>query len=217
MSPTKSEDAIGAKGRPFTGAEYLASLRDGREVYVYGERVDDVTTHPAFRNAARSIARLYDALHDPKTKDLLTSPTDTGSGGYTHKFFRAAHSRDELIAQRDAIAQWARMSYGWMGRSPDYKASLMNTLGANHQFYGKFSGNAKAWYRRAQEYVLFMNHAIVNPPLDRAKAPDQVKDVFITIQKETDAGIYVSGAKVVATSSALTHYNFLGQNAAVPT
>ena len=71
---TKSEDAIGAKGRPFTGAEYLASLNDGREVYVYGERVDDVTTHPAFRNAARSIARLYDALHDPKTKDLLTSP-----------------------------------------------------------------------------------------------------------------------------------------------
>src|SRR6476660_5214866 len=217
MSPTKSEDAIGAKGRPFTGAEYLASLRDGREVYVYGERVDDVTTHPAFRNAARSIARLYDALHDLKTKDLLTSPTDTGSGGYTHKFFRAAHSRDELTEQRDAIAQWARMSYGWMGRSPDYKASLMNTLGANHRFYGKFSDNAQRWYKRAQEHVLFMNHAIVNPPVDRAKAADQVKDVFITIQKETDAGIYVSGAKVVATSSALTHYNFLGQNAAVPT
>ena len=61
-----------------------------------------------------------------------------------------------------------------------------------------------------------MNHAIVNPPVDRAKAADQVKDVFITIQKETDAGIVVSGAKVVATSSALTHYNFLGQNAAMP-
>src|SRR3979411_1530081 len=93
----------------------------------------------------------------------------------------------------------------------------MNTLGANHRFYGKFADNAKAWYRRAQEHVLFMNHAIVNPPVDRAKAADQVKDVFITIQKETDAGIIVSGAKVVATSSALTHYNFLGQNAAVPT
>jgi 4-hydroxyphenylacetate 3-monooxygenase len=213
----RAEDAIAAKGRPFTGAEYLASLRDGREIYVYGERVEDVTTHPAFRNAARSIARLYDALHDAKTKDVLTSPTDTGSGGFTHKFFRAARSRDELIAQRNAIAQWARLSYGWMGRSPDYKASLMNTLGANHKFYGKFSDNAKNWYQRAQECVLFMNHAIVNPPVDRAKAADQVKDVFIAIQKETDAGIYVSGAKVVATSSALTHYNFLGQNsAAVP-
>ena len=89
MSRTKSEDAIAAPGRPFTGAEYLASLRDGREVYIYGERVDDVTTHPAFRNAARSVARLYDALHDPKSKGVLTAPTDTGSGGYTHKFFRS--------------------------------------------------------------------------------------------------------------------------------
>ena len=71
MKRVKSEDAIGAKGRPLTGAEYLESLRDGREVYVYGERVADVTAHPAFRNAARSIARLYDALHDAKTKDLL--------------------------------------------------------------------------------------------------------------------------------------------------
>jgi 4-hydroxyphenylacetate 3-monooxygenase len=61
-----------------------------------------------------------------------------------------------------------------------------------------------------------MNHAIVNPPVDRNKAPEQVRDVFITIQKETDAGAYVSGAKVVATASAITHYNFLGQNAAMP-
>ena len=216
MDRVKSEDVIAGKGRPFTGAEYLESLRDGREVYVYGERVKDVTTHPAFRNAARSIARLYDALHAETTKPLLTCPTDTGSSGFTHKFFRAARSREELVAQRDAIALWARMSYGWMGRSPDYKASLMNTLGANYDFYGKFADNAKAWYRRAQENVLFMNHAIVNPPVDRSKPVDQVKDVFITIQKDTDAGIYVSGAKVVATSSALTHYNFLGQNAAVP-
>src|SRR5262245_65834750 len=145
MSPMKSEDAIGPKGRPFTGAEYMCSLRDGGAFYVYGGRVDDVTTHPAFRNASRSIARLYDALHDPKTKDLLASPTDTGSGGYTHKFFRAARSRDELIAQRDAIAQWARLSYGWMGGSPDYKASLMNTLGGNDELSGKLAGKARCW------------------------------------------------------------------------
>ena len=108
------------------------------------------------------------------------------------------------------------MSYGWMGRTPDYKASLMNTLGVQYDFYDKFADNAKRWYRRAQDNVLFMNHAIVNPPVDRNKAADQVRDVFITIQKETDAGCYVSGAKVVATSSAITHYNFLGQNAAMP-
>src|SRR6185437_13032320 len=103
------EDVLAGKNRPFTGAEYLESLRDGREVYIYGERVKDVTTHPAFRNAAASIALLYDALHDAKTKDVLSAPTDTGSHGYTMKFFKAARSREDVVAQRDAIAAWARM------------------------------------------------------------------------------------------------------------
>ena len=206
------EAILAGNKRPFTGAEFLQSLRDGREVYIYGERVKDVTEHPAFRNSARSIALLYDALHDQKTKDVLTAPTDTGSGGYTHKFFKAARSRRDVIAQRDAIAAWARLTYGWLGRSPDYKAAFLNTLGANAGFYGKFADNARAWHKRAQEAVLYLNHAIVNPPIDRNKPVEEVKDVYITIQKETDAGIYVSGAKVVATNSALTHYNFLGQN-----
>jgi 4-hydroxyphenylacetate 3-monooxygenase len=216
MERTRPEDYRRDPTRPFTGAEYLASLDDGREVYVEGERVANLADHPAFRNAARSIARLYDALHDPATKDVLTCPTDTGSGGFTHRYFRVARSRDDLLAQRDAIALWSRMTYGWMGRTPDYKASLMNTLGANAGFYGKFADNARAWYVRAQDHVFFMNHAIVNPPVDRGKPTEQVKDVFIAIQRETDAGVYVSGAKVVATSAALTHYNFIGQNAALP-
>jgi 4-hydroxyphenylacetate 3-monooxygenase len=208
----KPEEVIAGKKRPFTGQEYLDSLKDGREVYIYGERVEDVTTHPAFRNSARTMAKLYDALHDPAQQSVLTCETDTGSGGYTHKFFRVARSAEDLIGQRDAIAAWSRMSYGWMGRTPDYKASLMNTLGANAPFWGDYADNAKTWYKRVQESVCFMNHAIVNPPVDRNKAADDVKDVFITIDRETDAGIHVSGAKVVATSAALTHYNFLGQN-----
>ena len=187
-------------------------LRDGREVYIYGQRVKDVTTHPAFRNAAASMAQLYDALHDEKHKDVLTAPTDTGSGGYTHKYFKVARSREDVIAQRDAIADGARLTYGWSGRSPDYKAAFLNTLGANADFYGKFADNARDWHKRSQEAVLYLNHALVNPPIDRNKAVEDVKDVYITIQKETDAGIYVSGAKVVATNSALTHYNFVGQN-----
>src|ERR1700685_2655182 len=210
--PQHPEAILDGKNRPFTGAEYLASLRDGREVYIYGERVKDVSTHPAFRNSAISIGLIYAALHDEKTKAAITGPTDTGSGGYTHKFFKVAHSAADVIAQRDAIAAWARISYGWLGRSPDYKAAFINTLGANAEFYGKFADNARAWYKRGQEAVLYLNHALVNPPIDRNKPAEQVKDVYITIQKETDAGIYVSGAKVVATNSALTHYNFLGQN-----
>jgi len=63
MSPDRATRAVTT--RPLTGQEYLDSLRDGREVWIYGERVKDVTTHSAFRNPARMVARLYDALHDP--------------------------------------------------------------------------------------------------------------------------------------------------------
>src|SRR4029434_9362211 len=101
--------------RPYTGAEYLESIRDGREIYIYGERVKDVTTHPAFRNTARMIARLYDALHDPATQPILTMPTDTGSGGFTHRFYRPSRNAEEMVAAREAIAPWARGEDGFPG------------------------------------------------------------------------------------------------------
>jgi len=213
----RPEDVIADRKRPFTGAEYLQSLRDGRCVYIDGERVPDVTTHPAFRNATRSIARLYDALHDPAQQAILTCPTDTGSGGYTHRFFRVPRSRDDLVGAQQAIAAWSRLSYGWMGRTPDYKAAFSNTLGGNPDYYGPFKDNALAWYKRAQETVPFMNHAIVNPPVDRHLPAEASKDVFVSVDQETDGGIIVSGAKVVATSAAFTHYNFMGQSSKAAT
>jgi 4-hydroxyphenylacetate 3-monooxygenase len=195
--------------RPMTGDEYIQSLRDDREVWVYGERVKDVTEHPAFRNPVRMTARLYDALHDPAQQSVLTTPTDTGSGGFTHPFFRSPRSTVDMVADRDAIAHWARMSYGWMGRSPDYKAAFLGTLGANSEFYAPYEENARRWYKESQEKVLYWNHAIINPPVDRDLPPDEVGDVFMKVEKETDAGLIVSGAKVVATGSAITNYNFI--------
>jgi len=202
--------------RPFTGAEYLESIRDGREIWIYGERVKDVTTHPAFRNTVRMIARLYDALHDPARKETLTIATDTGSGGYTHRFYRATRNVEELVGARDAIAEWARVSYGWIGRSPDYKAAFLATLGANADFYTPYHENAARWYTKVQEEVSFVNHAIVNPPVDRDRPLDEVKDVYMHVEEETDGGLIVSGAKVVATTSTLTHYNFIANNGALP-
>jgi 4-hydroxyphenylacetate 3-monooxygenase len=202
--------------KPLTGQEYLESLRDGREIWIHGEKVEDVTTHPAFRNAARSIARLYDALHDEKTKDVLTVETDTGNGGYTQKFFKVDKSVQELLETRDAIAQWARLSYGQMGRSPDYKASFLATLGADPDYYAPYAENARRWYKEAQEKNLFFNHAIINPPVDRNKPLEAVSDIFIKAEGETEEGVIVSGAKMVATGSALTNYNFVAHYGAAP-
>src|SRR3954469_15174560 len=141
-SPNRTEAALPV-ARPMNGAEYLETLRDGRDIWIYGEKVDDVTTHPAFRNGVRTIARLYDALHDPATKDEITVPTDTGNGGYTHAFFRTPHSIEDLQSSRRAIEHWARQTWGWMGRSPDYKASFLGTLGGNTDFYAPYEENAK--------------------------------------------------------------------------
>ena len=214
----KKPDTTGAvkASRPQNGAEYLDSLRDDREVYLYGERVKDVTTHPAFRNTARMVARLYDALHDPKRKDKLLVPTDTGNGGMTHAFFKAPKTPEELLAGRTAIAEWAKLTYGWLGRAPDYKAAFLATLGANAEFYAPYQDNAKRWYKFSQERVPFINHAIIHPPVDRDRPPNEVGDVCAHVERETDAGIVVSGAKVVATGSALTHFTFVAHHGLTP-
>ena len=232
---TQPHDWITERGRPFTGLEYLASLSDGREVYLNGQRVADVASHPGFRNAARSIARLYDDLHDPARHGTLTCPLDPAVAaaggdddapdraaptaaaapvGYTHRAFRVARTSADLVAQRDAIAEWSRRSFGWMGRTPDYKASLTNTLGAVPEWYGPFEPQARRWHALAQRHVPFLSHSVVNPPIDRHKPPHEIKDVCVHVRRETDAGLIVSGAKVVATSAALCHYNFVGQTPA---
>jgi 4-hydroxyphenylacetate 3-monooxygenase len=132
-----------------TGTEFLESLDDGREVWIYGERVGKITEHPAFRNAARMIARLFDALHDPAMKPKLTVKSDAGND--THAWFRVPYSAAEQVRARDAIAEWARLTYGWMGRSPDYKAAFLGTLGANAEFYAPYQENALRWYHLSQE------------------------------------------------------------------
>src|SRR2546423_4704243 len=156
--PARGDQAASAKtpagkgeaAAPMTGTEYLESLRDDRAIYIYGERVMDVTPHPAFRNTARMVARLYDALHDPKRKDKLLVPTDTGNGGMTHAYFKCPKTLDDLLAGRSAIAEWAKITYGWLGRSPDYKASVLATLGANAEFYDPYQENARRWYKLSQ-------------------------------------------------------------------
>ena len=69
--------------------------------------------------------------------------------------------------------------------------------------------NPESWYRESQEKVLYWSHALVNPPVDRNRPPDEVADVFIHVEEERDNGLIVSGAKVVATNSAITHLNLV--------
>src|SRR5690349_13958286 len=68
LRASPSEEAAMLK----TGAEHLKQLRDGRVVYIGSERVDDVTTHPAFRNAARTVAAMYDMKAAPENREAMS-------------------------------------------------------------------------------------------------------------------------------------------------
>jgi 4-hydroxyphenylacetate 3-monooxygenase len=192
------------------GESFLDSVRDGREVWYDGEKVRDVTTHPAFRNSAKNVARLYDALHHPDFSSALTCMDRNGI--HTHRFFTPSYSAAELLAARDAIAIWQRMTYGWMGRTPDYKAAFMAQLAEGYDFYEPFGENALNWYRKYAAQGLFLNHVLVDPPVDRNRPHHQGTDVFVNVTHDDDRGIYVSGAKMAATGSVLTHATFVAPN-----
>ncbi len=214
MSATPgSSELLNAPFELLTADEYLRSLKDARSVYIDGEKVPDVTAHPAFRNASRSIARLYAALHDPRSRDTLTAVDARGQR--THKFFKPSYSAAALLEARGAIVHWARLSYGFMGRTPDYKAAFMASLEANPEFYAPFESSARGWYRKYSSRCLFLNHVLINPPVDRNRPVHEVEDVFVHVVREKDDGIVVSGAKMLATGSALTHATFVAQNSAV--
>ena len=140
-------------------------------------------------------------------------------GGFTHRYFRAPTNVDEQVAGggRDRGVGAAHL---WLARAlPDYKAAFLGTLGANAEFYAPYQANAKRWYRFSQERVPFINHAIIHPrwiATSRRARQAAPTDVCARVVKETDAGLYVTGAKVVATGSALTHFTFVAHHGLHP-
>src|SRR5665213_1050047 len=107
-----------------TGADHIASLKDGRIVYIDGKLVDDVTTHPAFRNTVASAASLYDFQSLPENLELMTFLPD-GATRRVNRCWQMPRNYDELVQRRKAQQAWARLSYGFMGRSPDHVASTV--------------------------------------------------------------------------------------------
>ena len=102
-----------------TGAQYRESLRDGRSIYVNGERVRDVTTYPPFQGVVETIASLYDLQHQPAQQPPLTypSPKDDQPVGLS---FLMADSVEDVERRVRAEEFRAEMTCGLMGRMPDF-------------------------------------------------------------------------------------------------
>src|SRR5690242_3690329 len=100
-----------------TGADHLRSLRDGRAVYIDGERVADVTTHPAFRNAVHSAAALYDhqaASENLERTTFASEPSGAGPYARINRCWQQPRSHAELVERRRALVSWAEQSCGFL-------------------------------------------------------------------------------------------------------
>src|SRR5947207_11126504 len=101
-----------------TGAEHIASLKDGRSVYIDGKLVADVTEHPAFRNSVASAASLYDFQAKPENIELMTFKPD-GANRRINRAWQMPKNHAEMVQRRRALQAWAEQSCGFMGRSPE--------------------------------------------------------------------------------------------------
>ena len=99
-----------------SGSDYLKSLNDGRQVFVNGEKVVEVTTHPAFREAARSIAHLYDIAAAPENRELMTF-TSPKTGEPVLRAYQIPRTHADLRARRLFSETWAEATFGLMGRT----------------------------------------------------------------------------------------------------
>lgn len=192
-----------------SGAQYLAGLQDGREVWSGGERIDDVTTHPATRRGAATLGRFLDRQLDDDVRDTVTYVDEDGDR--CAMAFMAPRSKDDVKARGRAYYEWATWSHGMFGRTPDYKnASLMSFATAKSWLdqgvergmgQADFAANMQNYYDYVRKNDKVLTHTLVNPQKSHAVAKEGKYDdeVALHVVKETDAGIIVKGARLLAT------------------
>jgi anthranilate 3-monooxygenase (FAD)/4-hydroxyphenylacetate 3-monooxygenase len=187
------------------GRQFVARLREHpRDVWVEGERVADVTAHPAFTRSVEQLARLYDMQLDPALQDTLTYLVPE-TGERAGSAFMPARSIADLAKRREAYRAWAEATFGLMGRSPDFlNVTLLAFAEAKHVFARggeQFGRNIERYYDHVRDNDLFLSHALITPQNDRSRASSAQADssMHLKVVRETSEGIVVSGARMLAT------------------
>jgi anthranilate 3-monooxygenase (FAD)/4-hydroxyphenylacetate 3-monooxygenase len=188
-----------------TGKQYLEGLKKGkRDVWLRGERIEDITKHPTFLKPLAHTAALYDAQHDPRWHDTLTFESPS-TGDRVSTSFMPCRNAGDVARRGEAYRIMAEQTFGMMGRSPDFcNSSVFGMAEYAHilQPLGdRFAQNMKDYCEFIRENDLFLTHALVAPQNDRSKASSEQSDPFLHLGmvRETADGIIVRGARMLAT------------------
>ncbi len=192
-----------------TGEQHTASLRDGRQIYLNGAVVEDPTTHPAYRNAVASVAKLYDFQSRQDNLELMTYATP--AGGRANRIWQLPESYADLVERRRALEAWTELHGGFLGRAPDHVASCIAGMYMGlevFEAYDKARAGALAdYYAHARDNELYLSYVIVNPQADRSKAAHEQADEFLTagVVDEDAEGLTIRGAKMLATGGIMAN------------
>lgn len=182
-----------------TGAQYRDSLKDGRQVWINGEKVKDVATHPAFKPIVDIRARIYDMAHEAKHKETM-SYRDPATGEENCIGYKLPHTQEDWHAKRRAIDAVMRDVKGYAVRVGDETVGEMWSLYDGRDILNEvdpqFSKNIEHHIQHVLNSDTFHVSANTDPKGDRSKRPqDQDPDMLLHLVKETDKGIIVRGAK----------------------
>ena len=180
-----------------SAAEYLDSIRDGRQVWINGEKVDDVPTHPMFKPLVDVRARIYDMQHDVATRQVMTYEEDGETFAMGLKLPR---TQDDWNRKREATDAVMDDVGGIVTRVGDETVgemwSLYDGQDVLNEVDPQFSKNIRDHVDRVISIDPFHVSANTDPKGDRSKAPqDQDPDMLLHVVRETDQGIVVRGAK----------------------
>ncbi len=186
-----------------TGEQFLRGLKDRREIWVDGARVDDVIGHPALAGAARTIAEIFDLQH-AHAEDCLVPDPETGEPiNASHMIPR---SRADLERRHRCLSRIAEHTVGLMGRSPDYmNVTFAGFAGRSDEWAvagnERGAANLVAFQKELRRRDLSLTHTIIHPTLDKSRG-DMIRtgdDVPLHKVADTEHGILVRGARILAT------------------
>jgi 4-hydroxyphenylacetate 3-monooxygenase len=182
-----------------TGEQYRDSIRDGRQVWINGKRVNDVTTHPMFKPIVDIRARIYDMAHEKATQDVM-SYVDTQAGERNAVGLKLPYTQQDWHDKRLAVDTVLDDVGGIATRVGDETIgemwSLYDGKDVLNEVDPRFAENIERHIRRTLHEDPFHVSANTDPKGDRSKPPqEQDPDMLLHVVKETDAGIVVRGAK----------------------
>jgi 4-hydroxyphenylacetate 3-monooxygenase len=193
------------------GREFLDSLRDGRAVYLDGQRVADVTAHPAFAMPLGQVAAMYDLARDTWDR-ATTTYQEPASGQRTSAMWLVPRSSADLALRRQMHRAWSECSGGMMGRTADSGASILTGFASTPDVFARggqqFADNLLRFYAKARDEDLFIPYAVVPPQVDRTKPAHKQPEPFLYpgVVRERDDGIVLRGAQMIATSAVMANY-----------